>query len=404
MINFAKVLLLIYLLLKPFYLFGSGGIQPADIFLVASFGILFVASWITPNLRKRFFEVLGKHKFFILFVASTFLVNIFYYLYFPEFKFLMSSIYFVFNMLAIIVFVSFFKDKIFLDRVAKIFKFNLLVQLCLWIIGLGRFYSPDRYMGTFNDPNQFAYYIFISLLFVYALDLILKKRWTFIFYIISLALVVQSGSTGILLGFAIFTIFAGAYSIQRQWTTAYSLIKKVVYIFVTVSIMLASILLLSSAYGGNGLGRIIGDINNNPLVNRLDEKTQKAEGESNISLWEDRGYDTIAKYPEYIFFGSGEGAYERFVGVTNNYGNEIHATFPSILFYYGLVPLLILFAWLVKTLRGGGIRVFAPVLLALLATSFILLNQRQSLFWVLIVLCGMYGPIILESSKRRTEK
>jgi hypothetical protein len=49
-----------------------------------------------------------------------------------------------------------------------------------------------------------------------------------------------------------------------------------------------------------------------------------------------RGYDRIVNHPEYLFFGAGEGAYERFKSELYPWG-EIHSTFGTLLFCYGIL-------------------------------------------------------------------
>jgi hypothetical protein len=53
-----------------------------------------------------------------------------------------------------------------------------------------------------------------------------------------------------------------------------------------------------------------------------------------------RGYDRIVNYPEHILFGAGEGVYERFR--SELYGSEIHSSYGTLLFCYG-IPGTVLF-------------------------------------------------------------
>jgi hypothetical protein len=48
-----------------------------------------------------------------------------------------------------------------------------------------------------------------------------------------------------------------------------------------------------------------------------------------------RGYDRLLNYPEHVFFGAGEGAYGRFH--SELYGTELHSSFGTLLFCYGLL-------------------------------------------------------------------
>lgn len=389
MLNITKNLLLVYLLLKPFYLFGSGGLQVADLFLLAGFFSLCILSVSSYKHRAVLLSVVRKHRLFVLFVMMTMLVNGVYFLAYPEMKFVMSSLYYVFNFIAIITFGVLLSDKVFLGRLGGIFKFNLLVQVAIWAIHLGRYDSPDRYMGTFNDPNQFGYYVLLSLLFIYAIDMILNKKKTYIFYAISIFLIYVSGSTGMLLGLSIFSICFLVSFIVKQSRAPYAFIRKLVYTLAVFLLCLIPIFLIVKLETNQSNINVTSFVEDSFLFTRTDEKIQKADGTANISIWEDRGLDTISKYPDYILYGSGEGNFERFVGVTNNFGNEIHSTFPSILFYYGIIPFLVIMVWLIRQIRRVDMAGWV-ILLPVFATSFTLINQRQALFWVLIVLTGFY--------------
>src|SRR5262249_18565704 len=50
---------------------------------------------------------------------------------------------------------------------------------------------------------------------------------------------------------------------------------------------------------------------------------------------EARGYDRIANYPEHILLGAGEGAYRRFYSAL--FDSEIHSSYGTLLFCYGIV-------------------------------------------------------------------
>lgn len=393
MIQLAKRFFLVYLLLKPFYLFGSGGLQVADAFLIISFVLLLISLKLDESIRKNFVSIAKENKLFIIFVFCTFVINSIYFLYIGEFKFILSILYFIFNLLAIITFSSFYKDKIFLQNVSKVFKFNLILQLVIFLTGIGRYYSVDRYMGTFNDPNQFGYYILISLFFIYIIKILLsKKEYIAPYLLISLFLIFQSASTGMLLGIALFNILITGYYVHKNRRITYARIKKTVYA-VSISILIlipASIIAIQYPLGNNFEKSDVAEENNQSILERIEDKFSKAEGESNISIWEDRGYDIITKYPSNILYGAGEGAYTRFSLATNNFESEIHATLPSILFYYGIIPFLILIKWLYAKIKDSDPRILLT-LAALFVESFTLLNQRQSLFWIIIILAGLYS-------------
>lgn len=399
MMNLAKNFLLGYLLLKPFYLFSSGGLQAADGFLLAAFSLFLFTTWFTPEHRKQLGNVLQQHRLLIVFVVLTFVVNGLWFAVYPEFKFLLSSLYFVFNLLAIIVFTAFFKDKVFLSRVGSVFKFNMLLQLGLWVMQIGRFYSPDRYMGTFNDPNQFGYYVFLSFLFVYIIDAILKNKHTYAYYILAFLLIILSGSTGMLLGMGVFSILAAVNFIRIQLISPYKMLQRIMYSLAIVAILFLPLSIIGMSISAN-IQNAATPLINNTLLERVDEKAEKASGDANISIFQDRNLDNISEYPFYVIWGSGEGAFGRFEKATYP-GSEIHSTLPAILFYYGALPTLVLLLWIYRQIQGAGIAVVVA-LVPLFVASFMLLNQRQAMFWVLIVLAGL--PIMSTAANQKKKE
>lgn len=406
MINFAKYSLLAYLLLKPFYIFSSGGLQIADAFLLLAFALLVAGSWHIPAKHKLLAEAIQSNRLFVIFVACTIIINSLYFFVYPEFKFLLSSLYFVFNLVAIVLFAIFFKDKVFLARVGSIFKLNLLLQLALWVLHLGRIYGDDRYMGTFNDPNQFGYYIILSFFFIYIIDTILKKKHTYIYYILAFFLILQSGSTGMLLGIGVFSILFTIQAIAKQLASPARLLRRVMHSFAIVAILAVPLAIIGFALSGFISG-IAPSTEESTIFARLDEKTERASGDADTSILGDRNLDILIEYPHLILYGAGEGALDRFERATYP-GSEVHSTFPSILFYYGIIPFFVLVAWIVSRLRNVRWDIMV-VYLSLFAVSFVLLNQRQTLFWALIVLAAFTviytnknKPVVEPSGKRKS--
>ena len=61
-------------------------------------------------------------------------------------------------------------DKDFLKKLNGVCKINILTQAVIWVLGYGRvfteYWGPTRYMGTFNDPNQYAFICFCMILLI----------------------------------------------------------------------------------------------------------------------------------------------------------------------------------------------------------------------------------------------
>jgi hypothetical protein len=93
-----------------------------------------------------------------------------------------------------------------------------------------------------------------------------------------------------------------------------------------------------------------------------------------------RGYDRMVNHPGFLLFGAGEGGFERFESVQPG---EVHSSFGTILFAYGLPGLALFSLFLVMVLRRcEGTR----WLLLLPALTYGLTHQglRFAMFWVLL--------------------
>jgi hypothetical protein len=111
---------------------------------------------------------------------------------------------------------------------------------------------------------------------------------------------------------------------------------------------------------------------------------------------EERGYDRLMNHPEYLLFGAGEGAYQRFESVLRS---ELHSTLGTLLFSYGIVGLGLfcyaLFLSCRPELKMGAF--FLPSL-------FVGLTHNESkfvFFWVLVAfVCCLAGSAPTPSANR----
>ena len=354
-----------YILLKPLYIFKSGSVQPSDIMLFLAFIMLMFS-----NQKNKIKKCLSNNLSFVIFCLFVLVINILYFINYLKFKFILSILYFIFNLMAIIVFSIVFESDKFLNRMSILLKVNIVIQLVIFFAGLGRYFGPYRYMGTFNDPNQFSYFILLSLTLIYLINGKLKiKNSEIIITLISMFLIVQGASTGMLAG----SLILLAVKLFRKFKTS----KKQKLLILGAAIVIGIIFamnwnLLTTIYKSS----------DNFLVTRVRDKFNRIDSSSNgPTLLEERGYDQIIKHPTYILYGAGEGLYERFQGYSNI---EIHATFPSLLFYYGIIPFTFLIKWIYNKLKNNKLLNLIYIL-PLFIESFTLLNQRQALFWAVIL-------------------
>ena len=109
--------------------------------------------------------------------------------------------------------------------------------------------------------------------------------------------------------------------------------------------------------------------------------------ESLTNFAEDRCLFPLIYYPERILYGAGEGLGERYVGLSRN---EMHSTPLAILFYYGIIPWSLWVLWIVRKLKHVP-RPLLCVYAALVIETFTLVNHRQPLFWVMLLLAETAG-------------
>ena len=326
--------------------------------------------------RNLIKDSINANFFYLLFIFIVFLVNSFYFVYYFDLSFLKSFLFYLFNFFAILLFS-------FQNKMNSIMKLNLLIQLLIFFTKLGRWYGGSRYMGTFNDPNQFSYFIFITYCFLFLFNLKNKKN-NIVYLIISVFLIIQSSSTGMALGMGVFIVFwiidliIRIPSFIRKHKNGVVLCGLIIIFSLTFIFMFS---LLNDVKYSN----IINKIKSFMIVERINEKYNKFDNDK-ANLFEERGYDRLYYYPKYILFGAGEAKTDRWSLCFHQ--GEIHATFPNILFNYGILALVLISIWVFKNLRHLNSTALA-VYIALIVESFTLQNGRQSLFWIIFLLGGI---------------
>ena len=376
-------LISLYILIKPFYLWSSGLPQISDIVLAIAFiVVLFVAP------RNSIFQIIKENKLFIVFLFFTSIINFFYFVFYSDGAYLLHGLYYVFDAIGIITFVLCMKNKKGFEKIlSNSFKMSLILQLIIFLLGIGRYYANTRYMGTFNDPNQFAYYCFLSFGFIFLLSLKERKKTDLFFFMLTLFLVFESSSTGMLVGMSVFAFLYLTPALSRVIRN----LRQYIIPFITATILLVGgVVVVASSPSG------LSFFSDSPIITRVEQKLSRMEGNDKIDLWQERGYDRIYHYPYYILFGAGEGGYWRFEKAYHQY--EMHATFPSLLFCYGIIPTCFVVMWVYKKLKGQ-LFLTLSIYLALLLESFTLINSRQVLFWVIFAL----APFLVVKEKQLLE-
>lgn len=388
--NIISICLYIYLILKPFYINKSGNLQISDIFIVIAFVFLLLQKK-KENNNTVIKRMLNEYKFFLLFILFVFFINIIGYLLYFTSDFIFSILYYIFIAIGIYVFIYKTTDIEFLKNIYYISIFNIIEQFAIYMLGIGKYYSIGRYMGTFNDPNQFGFFIILMIAFIYTIKNILNKgsKIFIISFLIGTFMIFESASTGMILAIFTFIIIQFLCNFSNILKKFKKNSKKIFIAVIIVAIIL--LFFLIEYYTEPKVEDIVNEVIYNNIINtsiynRILGKFDKIDS-SVMKILEDRHLEQIVDYPQYLIIGAGQGNYERFT--SGRYYGEIHSTLPSILFYYGIIPFLVLLYWIYCNLNGVKLKQLS-VYIAILVESFTLINQRQLLLWFLIIIANLY--------------
>ena len=350
----SSVLFLIYLLLKPFYFFASGSIQPGDCFLLLAFVLVLLK-------ERNGLKIKDAEMVFFVFLVAV--INVSYYLFYQAPDFLKSTLYYIFNLLAIICFRNMMYKSVWLKYLVTTCKLNLLIQLFCFFLKIGKYWMGTyRYMGTYRDPNQLGFAIISTLAIIYLFD---DKRKYFYFFV-SAFLIFQTASSGMLLALVLLSLFDFIILCRNILIKGMSI--KFIILLIILIISLLFFLLVN------------GSISIDLRGFRIEQKINR--GSSFVQTFiSDRKLNVAFEHPVYFLFGYGEGfKFERY-----GYSGEMHSTWISLCFYYGIFPFIILLKWIYNNIRGIPIK-YAPVYIAIFIEAFTLINHRQPIFWMIIMI------------------
>lgn len=373
----SAILFLIFVFLKPLYLFPSGGLGVGDAVLAAAF-----LSALIRRLKKGRRGLLYREDyFFYAFLAGVFLVNGWYYILSPHNDFIRNTAYWLYGCMLLWTLREVAGEKSFLLYLNRILKLILAVQLAVYVLGAGRIYyeywDANRYMGTFNNPNQMAYVLFLTILLIYCYDSEHHKRSFWLFYIIDGFLILLTKSTGIFLGWTLLAAGSGCICIYRQYKAG----RISGRFLCCIGAILTAALVITLWLIWPEQGFTIQDKEYN-ILTRIQEKLALLSQGGIRKLIVDRGGEKILYYPEYLLYGAGEGFFERFP-LAVVWKSEIHSTPFSIWFSYGIIPMALMLVWLWRNMKGAPVH-YWPAYIALLAESMTVINYRQPFFWMIL--------------------
>lgn len=305
---------LAFLLLTPFYAWRSGLPQPADGVLVA---LLVYLAWkglppLPRALRASFVAILT-------FATYAALVNLTWGVLLIDYEVrkvgaIGFAAFYLFNALVFGICVILYQriGVRFVAVTAWGAAAALLMQLVLFAVrGDSGLFREKLY---FNNPNQLGYYALLSAAIVaFAYQ---RARMPIVFAGAALAtatlFAASSLSKAALIGTA---VMAGVAAIRKP-----------VLVIVTAMLLLVG----------------VGLRNPSELVERVSFRMQDMGRQGDDTL-EGRGYSRIELHPQYLALGAGEVGHDRH----GDFGGELHSSWATVLFSYGVVgtAALLVFFW-----------------------------------------------------------
>ena len=153
-----EVLFYIAVFTKQFYLLPSGSIGIADLFFALSGALAFIMA------RRSGKRICYQEDFpwavFLIFAA---VINGIYFIQTGKGSLPLHTLYWMYSAFLIWTFRTLYSDS-FMRGLCWMCRINLVFQTIVLISGRGRYFHESwggsRFMGTFNDPNQFCIFHF----------------------------------------------------------------------------------------------------------------------------------------------------------------------------------------------------------------------------------------------------
>lgn len=358
------ILVGLYFVMKPFYLWRSGLPQISDFLIFFSF-LLFSLKRGFVLQYPRYSRTLFKVSMFFLFYVV--LVNVVWFVILDfDTDFLQVALFFAFNISVLLYFNILYNryGEILMRVVYRGALASALIQGSMFL-AMGGF-QGGRNIGTFNNPNQLGYYGLLTFgLLIFTSQRIKVSSFTFLAGVAaSIVLTLTSLSKAAMIAYAILIMgYLFTPGENRK-------LKRKVNFMV---FLVCATVLMAASYRPE----LFGD---NLLFTEVQGRVTNIGKDTDDSL-SMRGYDRISDYPQYWVFGAGEGAYGRF----NNATYEFHSTLGTVQVSYGIVGLLQFLFILFYVLKKNGFKGWY-ILACLLIYGLAHNGLRNSMFWMLLSL------------------
>ncbi len=366
---------LVYIALKPIYIFRSGLPQISDMFFLVCFSLLCF------KLQKESNLSLKEKRIIVLFVVTIFYQAFIQFVYFfltSKSEFIFKVLFYLFNAISSIFFFLVF-HKAPREKMRDIVLNGCFLSCIVIIAGLifnrG---SSLRQTSFFNNPNQLGYYCLLVLTAtLYLSPSNFSKIKLLIIHSSIIYASVLSYSKGAVIGIilAYFSYFSFRLNLKRP-----------LYFIIYVAFIIASSYAVYDFINNDD-----GIATRNEAVNNLRRRIVNLRDENDSDLYNGRGYGRVYEVMPHILWGVAEGDYDRFRIMS---GLEIHSTFISLLVSYGVIGLTLYIVLVMKLICADRFSVTFKNCCILSGVLFYALSHngvRNTFLWIilsLICLCS----------------
>ena len=377
--------------LSPVYIWESGLPQISHIF--ASVAIL-IRLLYKPRIKWNRFWALGT-----LFVLYSFVVDIIIFSRYGDIRSMLEPAQYAFDFAVFVLLVSVIRERgrRILRKIFWLHMGLLIFQTTTVLLGNTRVFGSTRAMGFFNDPNQMSYWALWTAIIIGSTGKVLYSSWLpgYLALLLAGAIDLFSASRSAALGLAVLAlVYVYILIADLVRTRGFDIGMKTNR--AKLILIVGSILLLSGVtfvvYRAGGPVALLSK--GAYLVQRFGEH----QYDDTLS---GRGYDRLWKFPEYLLFGAGQGAFKRYSHSARFLG-EIHSTWAGVLFNYGVTGFVILLGFLFGVLRKSGYP-FALLALPPFVYGFATFGLRNWYFWVGLAVIYSSSYISFHQKRRVTE-
>ena len=338
--------------LLPVYVFDSGTPQPSHVVLAVAAAVTWAEF---RDYAPQFKPLVRAYGLFVLVVT---VVTIVWAILAPMDVRLFPAIFALFNFMIVrtVLVLYTHERRRFLRSTAYTFAIVLVVLAVNSVLSAQA--SLIRATGTFNNPNQQAFFAVVAISAIVAIGSALPVDWWLKLAALTSAsyLVVVANSKAGFVALAVVMVVVALTNLR-----------------LALAIVVISVAFVAMTDPGNA------------AYDRIETRLLSVQRDDTLDA---RGYGLILEHPEHLILGSGEGYRERF-----DFSTEIHSTIGTIAFAYGIAGIVTFGVVLFELTRVGGVLslvVLVPSLVYGLAHN----GLRFAPFWILLALAAASGDLV----------